>query len=120
MRLRAIIGNPETGNWETESVIDMVPYAEVFRKKYPGLPAPDSFDDQLAVEDHELELLNEIAVLVTAHYDKARNTISLFVKMNGKSIVQVLGTAFTDNDPGLSVIFNVPGEEFPVEIRVEP
>lgn len=118
VKLTAIIGNPATENWEMRSAIPLISYPEVFAAKHPGLPYPGISSNVLAAEEHELELYNDLSIAVSAYYDEEGNSLSLIVKMNGKSIVQARSPAFFNDgtDTGASLIFNVPGGDFPVEI----
>lgn len=120
MNIRIEIGNPHTEEWESGGEINLIPYQEVFSKTNPNLPPVPGFADQLAIENFEIDINNQSKVTVNAYFGISQNSMSIIVKHNGQSFVQVLGEALNSHGQGLSILFRAPDATVPVNLICQP
>ena len=119
MKIRALIGNPISEEWEEGELIELLPSQEVFSKKHPSLPLIVGFEKRFGIEV-KIRLHGAEEVFIKAYHDTDNNSMSLIVMHNGKCIVHVIGQATNMSNQGLSVMFTLPDVDFPVELRCEP
>jgi hypothetical protein len=91
MKIRASIGNPNTGEWEKSFYITLASYIEIFSQEHPGLSAYKGIEDQFSVKGYEIVIENEATVELEVHHHVPKNSVSIFVKHNGVSFVQAWG-----------------------------
>lgn len=121
MKIRITVGNSSTGEWGEPREILLIPYSEVFLNKHPDLPTiSEGFEEQFSIVDYEISINENTRVYVDAHYTMGNNGISIIVKQNNKSFVQVLGQATDESGNGLSVMFVLPGTSIPVDLCYVP
>lgn len=119
MNIRIEIGNPATGEWEFGGKIPLQPFDEIFSRNNPHLPPAVGFRNQFAIEDFEIDIHGQSQVAVNAHHDSVQGSISIFVKHNGQTFVQLNGSAINSGGQGMSLMFNAPGTTIPVNLTCQ-
>ena len=120
MKLRVEIGNPETEEWGESFFIELVPYSEIFELEHPNLPPYPGIDDSMAIKDYSIDIHGITTVEITVNHQMPKNSVSIFVKHQGQSFVQVMGDASNSEGVGLSLIFHAPNSSVPVNLTCEP
>ncbi len=119
MKIRVLIGNPDSEEWEEGEMLELLPSQDIFSKKHPSLPLIEGLENNFGIED-KIKLHGSEEVFLKAYHDTDNNSMSLIVMHNEKSIVQVIGQATNMSNQGLSVMFTLPDVDYPVELRCEP
>ncbi|AOE48777.1 hypothetical protein [Kangiella sediminilitoris] len=119
MRIRVEIGNPETEEWGESFYIELVPYSEIFALEHPNLPPYPGIDDSMAVKDFDIDIHDQTRVEVTVNHHVPKNTVSICIKHKGQSFVQVMGDACNSEGIGLSLLFQAPNSNFPINLTCE-
>lgn len=120
MKIRTEIGNRDTKEWEDPFFIDLAPYSRIFAVEYPDLPTYPGIDDTMAIKDYSVDILGQTSVEVTVYHHVPNNAVSIFIKHEGQSFVQVMGEACNSNGVGLSLLIQAPGTNVPVNFTCEP
>lgn len=120
MKVRVEIGNPETEEWGESFFIELVPYSKIFALEHPDLPPYPGIDDSMAVKDYPIDIYGQTTVEVSLSHHVSKNSVSIFVKHQGQSFVQVMGDAINSEGVGLSLLFQAPNSSIPVNLTCEP
>ena len=121
MKIRIVVGDVRSGEWGEHVDVSLLPYAEVFRSKHPDLPPiSEGFEDSYSIEDAMVETGTGVTVAFDAHYHQEKGSMSIIVKHDDKSFIQVTGQAVNEDGLGLSLLFEVPGTEVPVHLCCVP
>lgn len=120
MRVRVEIGEPETEEWGESFFIDLVPSSKIFALEHPDLPPYPGIEDSMAVKDYRIDIHGQTTVEVTLNHNLPKNSVSIFVKHQGQSFIQVIGDAINSEGVGLSLLFQPPNSSIPVNLTCEP
>jgi len=121
MRLDIDIGNSKTKEWDETRTVELDDYRNVFTKMYPNIPYPESLSPCLALHKHKLILNGGDIIYLSANYSPSTDdyTIAAF-DQNESNICQAMGKANAESGSGLSLIFTVPGANYPVNVTIRP
>ena len=79
MKIKIELSNSESGEWDTEIEVDLIPYDEIFAAKNPNLPIGEMFVGQFALDDHDIDIDigKGTTVSINVHYHEKENSAVL-------------------------------------------
>lgn len=115
------MGNPDSLRWERFRVVGLVAYAE--QSSLPPedhLPSMPSFVVEYALQRFELDIHAQTTVEIYAFYSQSANMVSLLVNHHRQRIAQAVGTAFSGDGVGMTLLFHATGATVPVNLVCQP
>ena len=118
MKIKIELSNSESGDWEPEREVELIPYDEIFAAKNPNLPVGEMFAGQFSLDDYDIDIGKGVIVSINVHYYEKENSAVLSVKKDGTAFVQAHGAGFDVNGNGLKLIFLAPKALSPTSVTL--